>query len=272
MTTKLRNRIMAITRSGQSVKEFSDLVILEGGRVFALPTIDIIPTDPKVVEEIIQLITRRNHDICAFLSANAVEVLFNLARKTSKVKHLMSLLNRRTIIAIGPNTKKRLEEHQIKVHIVPEKYSTEGLIEMFSSNIRLVQGKSIIIPRSGESDALIKTSLLNLGMSNVDEIFLYNVKSSETDDAIWGEFISLLTMKSVDCIVFTSPSAVKAFFKIVMNNNNLVKIETELNEIKMIIAIGPRTWQELERRGIRAFIAENHTIRGAFELAKTKLS
>lgn len=263
---------MAITRSGQSAKEFSDLVILEGGRVFALPTIDIIPTDPKVVEEIIHLITRRNHDICAFLSANAVEVLFNLARKTSKVKHLMSLLNRRTIIAIGPNTKKRLEEHQIKVHIVPEKYSTEGLIEMFSSNIRLVQGKSIIIPRSGESDALIKTSLLNLGMSNVDEIFLYNVKSSETDDAIWGEFISLLTMKSVDCIVFTSPSAVKAFFKIVMNNNNLVKIETELNEIKMIIAIGPRTWQELARRGIRAFIAENHTIRGAFELARTKLS
>jgi uroporphyrinogen-III synthase len=263
---------MAITRSGQSVKEFSDLVILEGGRVFALPTIDIIPTDPKVVEEIIQLITRRNHDICAFLSANAVEVLFDLACKTSKVKHLLSLLNRRTIIAIGPNTKKRLEEHQIKVHIVPEKYSTEGLIEMFSSNIRLVAGKSIIIPRSGESDALIKTSLLNLGMSNVDEIFLYNVKSSETDSAIWGEFISLLTKKSVDCIVFTSPSAVKAFFKIVMNNNNLVKIETELNEIKMIIAIGPRTWQELERRGIRAFIAENHTIRGAFELARTKLS
>src|SRR6187551_3097728 len=121
---------MAITRSGQSAKEFSDLVILEGGRVFALPTIDIIPTDPKVVEETIQLITRRNHDICAFLSANAVEVLFDLARNTSKVKHLVSLLNRRTIIAIGPNTKKRLEEHQIKVHIVPEKYSTEGLIEM----------------------------------------------------------------------------------------------------------------------------------------------
>lgn len=263
---------MAITRSSQSVKEFSDLVISEGGRVIALPTIQIIPNDPKVVEEIIQIITRRNHDICAFLSANAVEVLFDLACKTSKVKDLISLLNCRTIIAIGPNTKKRLEEHEIKVNIIPEKYSTEGLIEMFSSDISLVEGKSIIIPRSGESDALVKTSLLNLGMSNVDEIFLYNVKASGTDNAVWREFISLLTMKRVDCVVFTSPSAVKAFFKIVMDNNNLLNIEVELNQIKIIIAIGPRTWEELERRGIRASVAENHTIRGAFELARSSLS
>ena len=179
MTSDLRNRIIAITTSGRSISEFSARVISEGGRVIALPTIDIIPSKPEVVEELVKIITSRNHDICAFLSANAVDVLFNLAIKTSHTNDLVSLLNSRIIIAIGPNTKKRLNEYKINVHIVPDKYSTHGLIEMLASNINLVEGKSIIIPRSGEADSFVKRSLLNLGMIGVDEVILYNVKSSK---------------------------------------------------------------------------------------------
>jgi uroporphyrinogen-III synthase len=52
----------------------------------------------------------------------------------------------------------------------------------------------------------------------------------------------------------------------------LPNIEDELSRVKTIIAIGPRTWQELKGRGIRASIAEIHTIIGAFELAKKNLT
>ncbi len=254
MTSELRNRIIAITTSGRSISEFSARVISEGGRVIALPTIDIIPSKPEVVEELVKIITSRNHDICAFLSANAVDVLFNLAIKTSHTNDLVSLLNSRIIIAIGPNTKKRLNEYKINVHIVPDKYSTHGLIEMLASNINLVE------------------SLLNLGMIGVDEVILYNVKSSKAvDNKIWGEFVSLLDMKKLDCLIFTSPSSVKALFKILKNSYNMRKIEGELNSVKTTIAIGPRTWQELRRRGIQASVPEIHTIIGALELARKSL-
>lgn len=268
----MRNRIIAITTSGRSISEFSARVISEGGRVIALPTIDIIPSKPKVVEELVKTITSRNHDICAFLSANAVDVLFNLAIKTSHTNDLVSLLNSRKIIAIGPNTKKRLNEYKINVHMVPDKYSTHGLIEMLASNINLVEGKSIIIPRSGEADAFVKRSLLNLGMIRVDEIILYNVKSSKAvDKKIWGEFVSLLAMKKLDCFIFTSPSSVKALFRILKNSYNMRNIECELNSVKTTIAIGPRTWQELRRRGIQASVPEIHTNIGALELARKSL-
>lgn len=269
MTLDLSNRIIAITTSSGSISEFSEHVIAAGGRVIALPTIDIIPCEPKVVEELVKIITSRNHDVCAFLSANAVDVLFNLARKTSQVDDLVSLLNSRIVIAIGPNTMKRLKQHRINVHIVPDRYSTQGLIEMLASNKKLVEGKSIIIPRSGEADDYVKRSLLNLGMAVVDEVFLYNVTSSEdVNNSIWGEFVSLLTTRALDCLIFTSPSSVKALFKILKDFHNISSVEGELNRVKTTIAIGPLTWHELKRRGIQASIPEIHTIEGTFELAR----
>lgn len=269
MTLDLSNRIIAITTSSGSISELSEHVIAAGGRVIALPTIDIIPCEPKVVEELVKIITSRNHDVCAFLSANAVDVLFNLARKTSQVDDLVSLLNSRIVIAIGPNTMKRLKQHRINVHIVPDRYSTQGLIEMLASNKKLVEGKSIIIPRSGEADDYVKRSLLNLGMAEVDEVFLYNVTSSkDVNNSVWGEFVSLLTTRALDCLIFTSPSSVKALFKILKDFHNISSVEGELNRVKTTIAIGPLTWHELKKRGIQASIPEIHTIEGTFELAR----
>ena len=269
MTLDLSNRIIAITTSGGSISELSEHVIAAGGRLIALPTIDIIPCEPKVVEELVKIITSRNHDVCAFLSANAVDVLFNLARKTSQVDDLVSLLNSRIVIAIGPNTMKRLKQHRINVHIVPDRYSTQGLIETLTSNKKLVEGKSIIIPRSGEADDYVKRSLLNLGMAEVDEVFLYNVTSSkDVNNSVWGEFVSLLTTRALDCLIFTSPSSVKALFKILKDFHNISSVEGELNRVKATIAIGPLTWHELKRRGIQASVPEIHTIEGAFELAR----
>jgi uroporphyrinogen-III synthase len=269
LTLDLSNRIIAITTSGGSVSELSKHVIAAGERVIVLPTIDIIPCEPKVVEELVKIITSRNHDVCAFLSANAVDVLFNLARKTSQVDDLVSLLNSRVVIAIGPNTMKRLKQNRINVHTVPDRYSTQGLIETLASNKKLVEGKSIIIPRSGEADDYVKRSLLNLGMAEVDEVFLYNVTSSkDVNNNVWGEFVSLLTTRALDCLIFTSPSSVKALFKILKDFHNISSVEGELNRVKATIAIGPLTWHELKRRGIQASVPEIHTIEGTFELAR----
>ncbi len=269
----MRDRIIAITYSGRSIREFSDRVISEGGKVIALPTIEIVPMDSKVVEQIIKLLSSRNHDIIAFLSANAVDVLIDLACEICLVEEVVSLLNSRTIIAIGPRTKMELDKHNIRVDIVPEKYSTQGLIETLASNISFVRGKRIMIPRSGEADDSFRRSLMDLGIIDIDEVTLYNIRTpKKPNNEIWGEFVSLLAVRMLDCLIFTSPSSVKALFWTLKNSYKLPDIEKELNHIKTIIAIGPRTGQELRRIGIRASIAEIHTTMGALELARKNLS
>jgi uroporphyrinogen-III synthase len=273
LSSKYKGKIMAITTSGRSIKEYSDRVTSEGGRLIALPTIEIVPSDPKVVRKFIQMINLGRHEICAFLSSNAVDVLFALAHRTNNFEELISVLNSRTIIAIGPNTRKRLEHLRVKVQAVPEDYSTQGLIKMLKKDVNSTKGKSIIIPRSNESDSSFKKSLLLLGMKNVDEVFVYSVKASQAGTSdVWKEFVSLLSMRMVDCIIFTSASSVRAFIRILKNNHRLSNVQDEINGIKIIIAIGPLTWQELERQGVQATTAEIHTIRGAFEAVKKNLS
>jgi uroporphyrinogen-III synthase len=104
----------------------------------------------------------------------------------------------------------------------------------------------------------------------VEELFLYDVKTSCTNNIIWEDFTALLKQKKVDAIIFTSASTVESFFEIMSalpyNAYSL------LSSVKAIIAIGPATSEELRKRNIRPFEAKEHTIRGTFELAKIILS
>jgi uroporphyrinogen-III synthase len=265
LTASLDNKILAITRKDLDAQEFAKLVSSEGGRTISLSVIDIEAKNPKVVDEFINTVNEKKHDYCAFMSSQAVEVLFNLARRINKTGEIISTLNSRTIVAIGPKTRLSLTKHGIDVKIVPEKYSSKGLIEYFSKmDFVKEKEKSIIIPRSDASKKFLLKALTDLGMY-VDELFLYNVLTSDIDNS-WRDFILLLKQKKVDALIFTSASTVRSFFEIMQrlscNANSL------LNNVKAIISIGPFTSEELRKRNIRSLEAKEHTITGTFELAK----
>lgn len=266
LPASLNNKILAITRKDIYADEFSQLVSSEGGKTISLPVIEIIPKGPKVVEEFISTINKKKHNYCAFMSSQAVNVLFDLAMKINKTENVISALNSRTIIAVGPKTRWSLINHGIDVKMVPERYSSEGLIELFSKMDR-IKGKKIIIPRSGASKEFVRKSLSGIGMI-VDELFLYTVRTSQTN-SIWKDFALLLGQKKVDAIIFTSASTVESFFEIMQklsyNTHSLLKA------VKAIIAIGPLTNEELIKRNIRSLEAKEHTIKGTFALAKAIL-
>jgi uroporphyrinogen-III synthase len=178
LPASLNNKVLAITRKDTYAHEFSQLVSSEGGKTISLPAIDIVPKDPKVVEEFINTINKKKHDYCAFMSSQAVNVLFDLAMKINKTENVISALNSRTIIAVGPKTRLSLINHRIDVEMVPERYSSEGLIKLFSKMDR-IKGKRIIIPRSGASKEFVRNSLSDLGMI-VDELFLYTLRTTRT--------------------------------------------------------------------------------------------
>jgi len=164
MPKKLKNKILAITRSEQDAKEFLQLVGEQGGWAIALPVIEIVPRGPDVVEEFIDKLRKKKHYYCAFMSQQAVNVLFNLAQDK-----IAPLLKSSTVIAAGPKTKQSLEEHGIKVGLMLEKFSSFGLVDLMSG-IR-PSGKKIIIPRSAAASDFAAKALIRLGM-DVDEIVL----------------------------------------------------------------------------------------------------
>lgn len=255
----LKGKTLAITRSERDAEEFSRLVAAEGGKAIALPTIEIVPAGPQAAREFLDKLHDKKHDYCAFMSSQAVSVLFELASKSE----IISALESTAVIAVGPKTRQSLEERGISVRLMPEKFSSAGLVELLLSGAKPA-GKKIIIPRSGAANEFAIEALTKIGMQ-VDEVFLYSVRTCATSSA-WGEFSALLLRKKVDAVIFTSASSVGSFFEI------MAKISPghpRLDSVTRVVSIGPFTSKELRGRGIiKCFEVKEHTVKGALELAK----
>lgn len=247
----LDGKVLAITRSRKEAAEFFKLVRKEGGRAVAVKSIEIVQ-EAGAAEKFLKLLEDKEHDYCAFMSAQAARVLFRSGKKRSA-----SALASTSVIAVGPKTKEELERLGAKVAMMPRKYSSIGLIELLAT--KDVRGKRIIIPRSGEAGDYAANALEKLGME-VDEVFLYRARTAKVTQE-WKKFHKMLQDGKVDAIVFTSASNVRSFFEI-MEKLGRARIDMH------VISIGPFTSAELGKRGIKYHEADDHTIEGTVRLAK----
>ena len=77
------------------------------------------------------------------------------------------------------------------------------------------------MPRSAESQKsnnLITKTYKNLIL---EQVFFYEtIEYNKIEESIeWNKFKNLVHQKELKYLIFTSPSAVRAFFKIIVNNN-----------------------------------------------------
>ncbi len=254
--TGLKNKILAITRSEQDAEEFTRLVVEQGGRAIALPTIEVVPRGQGAAREFIELLTKEKHDYCAFMSVQAVNVLFSQLSRGE----ILHALDSTKVIAVGPKTRASLEKYGVKVSHVPAKFSSVGLAEMLAE--MQPSGKRIIIPRSDAAGEYAVNALTTLGM-DVREVLLYSVQTSPPSP-VWQEFLLLLLGRKVSAIVFTSASSVRSFFEI----SDRLKVVAQLDALAKVISIGPFTSRELKNRNVSYHETDEHTVEGAFELAR----
>jgi len=257
----LKGKVLAITRSKKEAEEFSGLVSAEGGRSIALPTIEIVPKGQAAAKSFMDALRQKKHEYCAFLSAQAVQVLVELAGSD----RVEEALKNTKVIAVGPKTKAELEKHRVRVDSMPSEFSTKGMVKMLSK--KMPSGKKIIIPRSAAANDSTANALRSLGM-HVDEVMLYGIRVSRPSKD-WKQFAVYLRDCKIDAIIFTSASSVQSFFeilgKLTVNDLHLVQETT-------VVSIGPFTTEELKKKNIDCFEAKVHTVRGAFELARKILT
>ena len=260
-------KTIAITRSKEDSEEFIELVSQENANPITLPTIELISKGEKIVDEFLETIEKENPDFSIFMSSKAVKLLIESARKSSKFTALQLAIANTIVVAVGPKTREVLENENIKVAYMPERYSSVGVGEVFT-RLNAV-GKTAIIPRSGASTPFLKNLLEKIGI-NVLELHLYDVCAFR-DTSQWNEFRSLFSQNSVDGIIFTSASSVRAFFEIMEKDLEHSQLIENLHSIK-VIAIGPFTADELKKFDIQNTIANVHTIAGSVDVVVNELS
>lgn len=252
----LKNKILAITRSERNAGEFILQVEKEGGRAIALPTLEVVTKGPEAARAFLSKLQEKKHEYCAFMSPQAVSILFGHAGREAALA-----LKSTTVIAVGPKTKDALGEHGINVRLMPDQYSSAGLVEILS--FLSPKKKKIIIPRSGAANEFATKALKDLGMQ-VDEVLLYTVRTAPVA-FVWTEFSDLLLQKKVAAIIFTSASSVRSFFEIL---TKLGAGDLQLNDLTKVVSIGPLTSKELDNRSLEWFEAKVHTVDGALALAR----
>lgn len=244
----LKNKTLVLTRTIEQSKESSAIFSELGGDVIVFPTLEIVP--PNNWDSFDEFILSADQiDFIVFTSVHAV----NMFVKRTKELNKLNDYSRTKIIAVGNKTKSACEENYIKVDIVPEKFSGEGVVEELSKYD--LRGKLVFIPRSAIGRDDLPKGLEDRG-AKIITIPVYNVSLPGKETI--SQNIERLNSSKPDVFIFTSPSTFENFL-IIMNINNPVAFFKNYD----VAAIGPTTKAAIENSKVKVSIMpDEYTIKG----------
>ncbi len=260
--------------------------------VITLPTIVTVPSYSKDTAESIKKTERGFYDYYVFLSARSVDIFFKLIKMEKDASNILeSILEnnkiRNNFIAIGPKTKKAIEKYNLNASLASPynkgQFSLNSVTE-FLDQLDKGNGKEkikILMPRSMESKKSNNILAKTYNNLSLDQVFFYETAEfSEIEKSYqWSKFKDLIYQKKLHSILFTSPSTVRAFFKIMTDSpTNIphpgiqpppnIRNGQELVDslgIKLTVSLGPKTSEELKKRDIEFLESRENTVKGALE-------
>jgi uroporphyrinogen-III synthase len=256
-------------------------------KLIALPVININKIDSQEVKESFKKISNGFYNYCIFLSSNAVKIFFDMAKNEHDYERIMDELNKMKLIVIGPKTKKILQNYGFEsklgsstTSINDKKYSSSEIIEFLENLEREYKTKyqkeipKILMPRSAES--IRSSNYINRKFKYIilDQVFFYETSENKnaSNSENWKELLELPNRNKKNFLIFTSPSTVRSFFKIMHTQFSQVsdhKSEREVIQalnVNMVISIGPKTSLELKKNKIDFTESSEYTINGALGL------
>jgi uroporphyrinogen-III synthase len=210
-----------------------------GASVLEIPFIEIRkPRSFKRLDAALQGLD--SYDWLIFTSTNGVEAMWErLPKLRLKETNLVHL----NVAAIGPATKKAIEQRGIKVDVVPKEYVAESVVRSLR---RRVKGKRVLLVRAKVARDVIPNELRKAG-ATVDVVEAYETVIPQSSRARLRN-----ALKNPDrrphLVTFTSSSTVRNFVAL------LGKRRANLADIQFA-SIGPVTSSTLRELGLGFDIA-----------------
>jgi len=246
-STPLKGKIIALTRPTGQAEEAGILIKAKGGIPYYIPAIDIKPlNNPKPLSRFITELQTGTVDYVILMSTNGVKYLFEAAQNINQTNALLQGLKQTFVIGVGPRTAQELETYGVRVDLVPEKYSSEGLLEVLTA--KDIVGKVIRIPRTTSAAPTLNNQLTAMG-ADVQEIHVYE-SGLPIDENLKNKFYEDLSGGRIDAILFGSGLSAKNIFKMLTEKTPIEQLQKLITEKITIVAIGPTTAQALKELNI----------------------
>jgi uroporphyrinogen-III synthase len=247
-SSTLKGKTVAITRPRGQAEEAAEMIEKRGGKPYFIPAIEIKgPSDLKPIKKFIGELQKEKVDYVIFMSVNGVRHLLSAAESLGQLRETLDGLRKTVMIAVGPRTAQELEAHQIKVDIVPSKYTSEGIIESLEQLD--VSGKTVRIPRTSSATPVLKEKLWEMN-ALVQEVYVYE-SAVPADKKLQEKFFQDLTAEKIDGIIFGSTSCVKNLFQMLEDQISQEKLRDLMNSKVTVVAIGPVTAGALAEMGVK---------------------
>jgi uroporphyrinogen-III synthase len=220
-----------------------------GATVLEIPFIEIRkPRSYKPLDSALQKLD--GYDWLILTSANGVEAMWERLSKLRLTKHLKYL----SIAAIGPATKKAIEQRGGKVNVVPKEYVAESVVRSLR---RRVKGKRVLLVRAKVARDVIPRELRRAG-AEVHVVEAYETVVPKSSRLRLRRVLKN-PRRRPHVVTFTSSSTVRNFAAL------LGAREMNVDGIRLA-SIGPITSSTLRELGLRVDIeAKEFTISGLVE-------
>ena len=157
------------------------------------------------------------------------------------------------LVAIGPKTAAAAEDAGYRVALIPEEYTSAGVVEALEGEI---DGTTVEVARSDHGSPVLLEGLNRAG-AYVHETVLYELVVPE--DA--GRSVELAARGELDAALFTSSLTVEHFMQ-VAEERDLAEAAIEGLRSAVVSVIGPPTAETAEQLGIEVDVVPSEA---AFE-------
>ena len=197
-----------------------------------------------------------DYDWLILTSANGVDALWERLRRLRVNPGRLSHLK---IAAIGPATRQAIEEHGLKVNVVPKEYVAESVVASLRQKVR---GKKVLLARAKIARDVIPRELRKLG-ARVDVVEAYETIVPQSSRRRLRAAMSSVK-NGPDVITFTSSSTARNFVALLGKGRGRGRPrDAKQLEGILLASIGPVTSSTLRGLGLRVDIeARKYTIPG----------
>lgn len=139
----LQKKTAVILCSNRSRRYLAQELKKHGARILEVPIYECTPpADPSKVLAFINALRRGEIDIVTFTSSSTAINLVKIASQHIPVDDLRKILGKTVIAAIGPVTRRTLEDLGVKVDVMPKDYTIEAMVDSLVNHVSRIKNIS----------------------------------------------------------------------------------------------------------------------------------
>lgn len=241
-------------------KEFATLFERYGAKVDACPLLEERPVENRgELQEFVRHLVSGRFDAMIFLTGVGAKFLISEAESLGIKDDFLSALGKLMIVVRGPKPVAALRQFGIRVDVVPDNPTTEGVIEALRT--RDMQGLQVGVQLYGTPNPQLVAALEAKG-AKVNPVQVYGYGAASDSSAV-GALIGRILNRQVQAIAFTTASQVRMLFDFAAKLGAAEKLEETLKNSVVIASIGEVTSRALGERGLSAKILPKQSKMGS---------